>query len=110
MSSVVMRYGRTNAKTSNNPSGGGSSETSQTNIENVSASVTTLSPGSQATVSAILEETSLTLEFGLPGSATDYAQLTNKPQIEGVTLEGNKTFPNLNLDVISIDDIDLLCQ
>ena len=70
MSSVVMRYGRTNAKTSNNPSGGGSSETSQTNIENVTASATTLSPGSPVTASAILEETSLTLEFGIPSGST----------------------------------------
>lgn len=28
----------------------------------------------------------------------DYEALINKPQIEGVTLSGNKTFPELTLD------------
>ena len=31
----------------------------------------------------------------------DYNDLTNKPRIEGVALQGNKSFPELNLDVIS---------
>ena len=32
------------------------------------------------------------------GGVGDYEQLINKPQIEGVTLVGNKTFPELNLE------------
>ena len=32
------------------------------------------------------------------GGVGDYEQLINKPQIEGVTLLGNKTFPELTLD------------
>ena len=32
-----------------------------------------------------------------------YNDLTDKPSIEGVTLSGNKTFPELNLDVLSIN-------
>lgn len=110
MSNVVMLYGKKSSASKQIVSGGSGGETGQTNIENVTATVTTLSPGSQATANAILEENGLTLEFGIPGSISDYNQLSNKPQIEGVTLEGNKTFPNLNLDVISIDDIDILCQ
>lgn len=35
----------------------------------------------------------------------DYDELTNKPQIEGVTLSGNKTFPNLNLDALTNSEI-----
>ena len=36
---------------------------------------------------------------------TSYDDLTNKPQIEGVTLSGNKTFPNLNLNVLTNTEI-----
>ncbi len=32
------------------------------------------------------------------GGTNDYEALINKPQIEGVTLSGNKTFPELTLD------------
>lgn len=42
---------------------------------------------------------------GGSGGTTNYNDLTNKPQIEGVTLSGNKTFPNLSLDVLSNSDI-----
>lgn len=108
MSSVAMLYGK---KAANKQATTTSSNVSdQTNIENVSASVTTLPAGSPATVSTTLSESSLDFQFGIPASITDYAQLTNKPQIESVTLEGNKTFPDLNLDTISNEDIDLLCQ
>lgn len=43
-----------------------------------------------------LEETS---------SEVTYDSLQDKPSIEGVTLQGNKTFPELNLDVLSNSDI-----
>ncbi len=36
----------------------------------------------------------------------DYNSLRNKPSIEGVTLQGDKTFPQLGLDIISNQDID----
>ena len=108
MSSVAMLYGKKAANKQATPIS--TNATDQTNIENVSASVTTLPAGSPATVSTTLSESSLDFQFGIPASITDYAQLTNKPQIESVTLEGNKTFPDLNLDIISNEDIDLLCQ
>lgn len=39
----------------------------------------------------------------------DYEQLKNKPQIESVTLSGNKTFEDLGLSAISNTDLmDLL--
>ena len=38
-------------------------------------------------------------------AVTDYNTLVNKPQIEDVTLSGNKTFPNLNLDALSNSEI-----
>lgn len=38
-------------------------------------------------------------------SVDSYADLTNKPSIEGVTLSGNKTFPQLNLAVLSNSEI-----
>lgn len=103
MSSVAMLYGK--KKSSSSTTLNSSSESSSTNITSVSAEVNTLAPGSAATVSATLSESSLDFQFGLPGSATDYAQLTNKPQIEGVTLAGNKTYPDLNLEAISGETI-----
>lgn len=36
----------------------------------------------------------------------DYMELENRPKIEGVTLEGDKTFPELNLDVLSNIEIE----
>lgn len=42
---------------------------------------------------------------GGSGGTSDYNDLTNKPQIEGVTLSGNKTFPNLNLNVLTNTEI-----
>lgn len=99
MSSVAMLYGK---KAANKQATTTSSNVSdQTNIENVSASVTTLPAGSPATVSTTLSESSLDFQFGIPASITDYNQLTNRPQIEGVTLEGDKTYSELNLDPIS---------
>ena len=37
---------------------------------------------------------------------SDYNLLAHKPQIEGVELRGNKTFPELNMDVLSVQDIE----
>ncbi len=104
MSSVVMLYGK-KKKSVSGTTLNSSSESSGTNITSVSAEVNTLAPGSAATVSATLSESSLDFQFGLPGSVADYAQLTNKPQIEGVTLEGDKTYSELNLDPISGETI-----
>lgn len=42
---------------------------------------------------------------GGSGGTTNYNDLTNKPSIEGVTLQGNKTFPNLNLNVLTNSEI-----
>ena len=36
----------------------------------------------------------------------NYNDLTNKPQIEGVTLEGDKTFDELNLTSITNSEIE----
>lgn len=38
-------------------------------------------------------------------SMTDYNGLSNKPQIESVTLIGNKTFEDLGLEELSGDDL-----
>lgn len=42
---------------------------------------------------------------GGSGGTTDYNALSNKPQIEGVVLSGDKTFPNLNLNVLTNTEI-----
>lgn len=41
---------------------------------------------------------------------TDYNALYNKPQIEGVMLEGDKSYEELNLQRISNADIEALFQ
>lgn len=40
-----------------------------------------------------------------PGGATSYNDLTDKPKIEGVTLTGAKSFPDLNLKVLTNAEI-----
>lgn len=41
-------------------------------------------------------------------SINDYEKLVNKPQIEGVTLIGNKTFPDLGLEKLSNTELENL--
>lgn len=43
---------------------------------------------------------------GSGGGTTNYEALINKPQIEGVTLTGNKTYEDLNLQKISNSEIE----
>lgn len=43
---------------------------------------------------------------GGSGGTTNYNDLTNKPQIEGVTLTGNKTYEDLNLERLTNSDIE----
>lgn len=38
----------------------------------------------------------------------DYEQLDNLPQIEGVTLIGNKTFPQLHMNALSNSELEEL--
>ena len=42
------------------------------------------------------------------GTATSYNDLADKPQIEGVTLRGNKTYEDLNLQPISNAEMEEL--
>lgn len=42
------------------------------------------------------------------GSVSSYLQLSDKPQIEGVTLQGNKTYEELNLERLTNSDIEEL--
>ena len=45
---------------------------------------------------------------GGSGGTLDYNELINKPQIEGVTLIGNKMFPELNLNVLTNSEIQTI--
>ncbi len=66
----------------------------------------------QMTPEALLEYVK-TLAFNDSGGGGDtptpetisYNDITDKPSIEGVSLVGNKTFPQLNLDVLSNTEI-----
>lgn len=42
------------------------------------------------------------------GGVSSYSDLTDKPSIEGVTLTGDKTFPQLNLDVLTNTEIETI--
>lgn len=42
------------------------------------------------------------------GGSSDYNDLSNKPQIEGVTLSGDKTYSELNLKSISNTELEEL--
>lgn len=44
-------------------------------------------------------------EKGDPGT-TDYTEMTNKPQINDVTLQGNKSFEDLGAETLSNIEID----
>lgn len=44
------------------------------------------------------------------GGTRDYEKLINKPQIESVTLIGNKTFEDLGLEELSGDDLIRILQ
>lgn len=44
------------------------------------------------------------------GGTTNYNDLYNKPQIEGVPLTGNKLFPDLNLNVLTNTEIHDLIE
>ena len=48
---------------------------------------------------------------GVPtvADALDYTQLRNKPSIEGVTLVGNKEYPDIHLDNITNAQLDAIC-
>ena len=43
------------------------------------------------------ENGNVTVEVGSEGGTTDYTELVNKPSINGIELDGNKTAANLNL-------------
>lgn len=38
--------------------------------------------------------------------SSDYNRLSNKPKIEGITLEGDKTFEDLNLQVLTNKELE----
>lgn len=50
--------------------------------------------------------TTATITNGGGSGTTDYNALTNKPSIEGVTLTGDKSFPQLNLDILTNTEIE----
>lgn len=47
-------------------------------------------------------------DITIPPLSTDYATLNNKPSVEGVTLVGNKTFPQLGLESITNTELENL--
>lgn len=43
-----------------------------------------------------------------PGGTKNYNELVNKPKIEGVTLEGNKTFEELHMNALTNIELERL--
>ena len=64
----------------------------------------------EATFNASFSEQSesLTASFGNVQMVhtDDYNDLINKPSIEGVTLQGDKSFRELGMDTLSVQDIE----
>ena len=63
----------------------------------------------------VFEEDPIDLEFdgviyvqggGCGGGTNDYNELENKPQINGVTLQGNRDMASLGVDAMSVQDIE----
>lgn len=44
------------------------------------------------------------------GGTKDYNDLYNKPQIEGVTLQGNKTYEELNMNRLTNIELEAILQ
>lgn len=79
-------------------------------------SVTTLAAGSQATVTNVGTENEAIFNFGIPkgepgsgggtgGGTTDYIDLSNKPKINNVELNGNKTLEDLGIEEMTEDEV-----
>lgn len=49
-----------------------------------------------------------TLSMPRTGGTGDYDKLENKPKIEGVTLEGDKTYEQLNLNKLTNEELEAL--
>ncbi len=63
--------------------------------------------GGEGSLEGVLSDKNMTLEGDLvPPMVVDYNALTDKPQIEGVTLRGNKTFEDLSLSGLSNLEIE----
>lgn len=83
-------------------------------IRNLTASIIMEEVGTEAYVSKIDKGSFYDLEFHIPeseggGDGTyNYNELQNRPSIEGVTLEGDKLFPELNLNYLSNWEIENL--
>ena len=48
----------------------------------------------------------VTLDIQSSSGTSDYNLLSNKPSIEGVELRGDKTFPQLGMNPLSIQEIE----
>ena len=81
----------------------------QTNSEHI---VGTLSKNEQHVAGELHSADShLSGRVSVGGSATvsmDYNRLKNKPMIEGVVLEGDKTFEELHLNVLTNEELEAI--
>lgn len=59
-------------------------------------------------VIGIDQEVEVEAEVSVDGDSKDYNDLLNKPRIEGVELEGDKSFDDLNLNKIPNSEIEEL--
>ena len=59
-------------------------------------------------VIGIDQEVKVEAEVSVNGGSKDYDDLLNKPRIEGVELEGDKSFDDLNLNKIPNSEIEEL--
>lgn len=63
-----------------------------------------------ASVTGTMGATATLGQTVIVGGTTDYERLRNLPSIEGVTLIGDKTFPQLSMSKLTNSEIEALLQ
>lgn len=69
-----------------------------------------LTPAEHTITGTVGSRQQLTGGLSNSNAVLDYNKLTNKPQIEGVTLIGNKSFSELGLNRLTNFEIENICK
>ena len=69
-----------------------------------------LTPAEHTIAGTIGSKRQLTGDLSKSNVVLDYNRLINKPEIEGVTLIGNKTFSDLGLNGLTNFEIENICK
>lgn len=84
---------------------GGTSTSAGIDVSSILASLRQLSDAVTSVSDALTGIDERVTELEETASPASYNSLTDRPSIEGVTLAGDKLFPDLNLNILSNTDI-----